>query len=193
MKNNKYAPYILGPIVLVIWGTIFYKIYQAIYGEEDLAIPTITQTFTPKDSSTTSQYQLLLNYKDPFTGKVHTSIPKNTASYQSRPSNNQNNYNVSQPKTTSNPSNNARKRPASQEKTTTPPPKTASIPLPTIKYQGFQSINGDTVALLRIDGRYFPNARLGEELRGCTINKITPDALHITFDSTRTVVRRADS
>ena len=193
MKNNKYAPYILGPIVLVIWGTIFYKIYQAIYGEKDLAIPTITQTFTPKDSNNVSQYQLLLNYKDPFTGKVHTSTPKSTASYQNKPSNNQNTSKPNRQIITSPPNNNRRRRPTPQETTTTPPPKTASIPLPTIKYQGFQSIDGDTVALLRIDGRYFPNARLGEELRGCIINKITPDALYITFDSTRTVVRRADS
>ncbi|MDB5137823.1 MAG: hypothetical protein JWP37_4426 [Mucilaginibacter sp.] len=68
MKNKKLT-YLLGVIVLAVWGMIIYRIFAAVGGSDDniqtTAIKTVKEPYNdfniPKDTT-----HLLLNYRDPF-------------------------------------------------------------------------------------------------------------------------------
>jgi len=68
MKNKK-VTYLLGLVVVIVWGLIIYRIFDAATGSDDAATPVQTNIkkeayndfAIPKDTS-----HLLLNYRDPF-------------------------------------------------------------------------------------------------------------------------------
>jgi hypothetical protein len=65
MKNKKLV-YILLPLVAVIWGVIFYKIYNQI-ANSDKNMATGMPLNIEKDADSLSDtFQLILNYRDPF-------------------------------------------------------------------------------------------------------------------------------
>lgn len=67
--KNKAVTYLLGAVVVVLWGLILYRVFAAVGGDDDEA-PIVSTIKTkeayndfaiPKDTS-----KLLLNYRDPF-------------------------------------------------------------------------------------------------------------------------------
>lgn len=171
MKNNKYAPYILGPIVLLVWGLIFYKIYQAVYGGgAELPVPAYSQLSLYETTEQDSGYALLIDYRDPFLGnslKGSRSSPersaRTTGPMSRRPA----------PKPFA-----ANARPA--EVSTLQP-----TPFPIVRYQGVQIMDRDTVALLKINNRFFPVVRRGEVLERVQVETITPDSIYLRFEGQR--------
>jgi hypothetical protein len=164
MKDNKYAPYILGPILLMVWGLVFYKIYQAVYNEEEaFDVPQYENLPVFEDQQKEDSYTLLVDYKDPFLGKrFNYSSKENT-----------------RPRTT-----NSNARP--KVKIVAPKPavkKTIQKPFPTVVYQGFQIMNTDTVALLKINTRFYPVARKGDAFQGVQVNEIYKDSIQVQFEN----------
>ena len=162
MKDNKYAPYILGPILLLIWGIVFYKIYQAVYGTgDDFQVPNyeVLPTFEP--ISQDSSYVLLVDYRDPFLGK--------------RFQYNNNSNAVTRTPEPTRATNTRRKAPA------TTLTKIIAPSFPTIVYQGYQIMTADTIALLKINGRFYPVARKGDVFQGVQIKEIHKDSLQLEF------------
>jgi hypothetical protein len=86
MKNKKYT-YFLGLVVLVVWGVIIYRIFDAASGGDDahvLVAPAPVQKERYNDFAVAKDTtRLLLNYRDPFglvkqKDTTHTTIKKPT-------------------------------------------------------------------------------------------------------------------
>jgi hypothetical protein len=167
MKDNKYAPYILGPILLMVWGLIFYKIYQAVYsGEENFDIPQYSTLPVFEEKQKDDTYVLLADYKDPFLGKRF-----NYAS-------NENNRSREMA------SRNANSRPKTNSASSKPVVRTiASKPFPAFVYQGFQIMDADTVALVKINNRFYPVARKGNTIQGVEVKGIYKDSIQVQFEN----------
>jgi hypothetical protein len=67
MKNKKLT-YLLGAVVIIVWGLIVYRVFDVVKGEDDtmaivpvLAKEPFNDYEVPKDTT-----HLLLNYRDPF-------------------------------------------------------------------------------------------------------------------------------
>ncbi len=69
MKNKKFT-YLLGLVVVVVWGLIIYRIFDAVSANDDNSAPVVPNTIkkepfndfaVPVDTT-----HLLLNYRDPF-------------------------------------------------------------------------------------------------------------------------------
>lgn len=180
-KNNPKLLYILAPLVLAIWGTIFYQIYIAVKGEA-YTPPNIPNNLYEDATTETEQesYALLLDYKDPFFGKDVKQANHRTRSTPNTSSSYNNPYNTG---IQNNQAGRFNQPKPSQAKTTTQDksPRTRLPNFPTIVYQGQQVMNGDTVALLKINKRYYPNARSGDMLGQVQIEAIFRDSLHVNF------------
>jgi len=166
MKDNKYAPYILGPILLMVWGLVFYKIYQAVYSEEaTFDVPHYDKLPVFEDKQEEDSYALLVDYKDPFLGKRFSySINENTP-----------------PRTT-----NSNTRPRTNIVAPKPIVKKAiQKPFPPVVYQGFQIMDTDTVALLKINNRFYPVARKGDIFQGIQVTEIYKDSIQLQFENQR--------
>ena len=65
MKNQK-AVYLLLPVVLIVWGAIFYKIYFGIKGNDLQRTFKVPEKVVQEKSREIETYNLSLNYRDPF-------------------------------------------------------------------------------------------------------------------------------
>ncbi|HNU34432.1 MAG TPA: hypothetical protein PKN75_12670 [Bacteroidia bacterium] len=76
MKNKK-AVFILLPAVLVLWGIVFYRIYNAVNPTENVYVIS-KSVDAPNQTSliTTDTFQLINNYPDPFMKTVLVSRSK---------------------------------------------------------------------------------------------------------------------
>jgi len=69
--------YILVPLIIIIWGILFYRLYLLFFPSETLVITqgeiiiANTNTSFKKDT-----FNLIDNYRDPFLGKRETSVEK---------------------------------------------------------------------------------------------------------------------
>lgn len=174
MKDNKYAPYILGPILLLIWGLIFYKIYQAVYGNgEELEVPSYGALPVFETVQKDSSYALLVDYRDPFLGKrfqYNSSSPSSFSPRTAAPSRVSNN----------------RKSPPIPKQQPTPPKN-----FPKIIYQGYQILETDTIALLNINGKFYPTARKGAVLQGVQVQGIDKDSIQVGYQGEQqTILKR---
>jgi hypothetical protein len=175
MKNNKYAPYILGPVLLLIWGLVFYKIYQAVYGgEENFVVPQFQAMPVFEGTQQDSSFALLLDYKDPFFGKKFSSNSKNSSSRRTSSQTSNRTPKRNTPKT---------EKPIIEE----PIPKK---PFPPIVYQGYQTMNLDTIALLKINGRFYPNTHKEEVMQGVQVLGIYKDSIQLLFDGQHRTFRK---
>lgn len=162
MKNNKYVPYILGPVLLMVWGLVFYKIYQAVYsGEATFDVPKYDNLPVFEEKQEENNYALLVDYKDPFLGKrFNYSSNENT-----------------RPRTTNN-------RPKANITAAKPVVKNViQKPFPVVVYQGFQIMDADTVALLKINNRFYPVARKGNTFQGIQVKGIYKDSIQVQFEN----------
>lgn len=173
MKDNKYAPYILGPILLLIWGLIFYKIYQAVYGNgEEFKVPSYGALPVFEQVQQDSGYALLLNYRDPFLGKkFHYNSSSQGSTF---------------PRTTApaRGNNSRRTNPAPIKKQASTPPQN----FPPIIYQGYQILDTDTIALLKINGKFYPTARKGAVLQGVEVQGIYKDSVQVGYGESQQVI-----
>lgn len=181
--KNKYAPYILAPILILVWGTIFYKIYQAMQGEDyEFTPPPVRSLPLVNDSSQTQSFALLLDYKDPFLGKEFAAI---------QTTENNSNYTPSTSKTSNNNPNNSqniRQQPNNPNPNANNPKIT--IKFPNIIYQGYQIVEQDTVALLKIEEQFIANAREGQQLGTVRLEKIYPDSIRISYQGHSKAISR---
>jgi hypothetical protein len=69
--KNKSTIYALLVVVLLIWGYISYKIYLGVKGDE-VAVPMVARTIKTKQTNKIddSNYELALDYRDPFLNKA---------------------------------------------------------------------------------------------------------------------------
>jgi hypothetical protein len=68
MKNKK-LKYVLIPVVIVVWGLVFYKVFN--YANDDIVLPSISNQLS-KSATVESQkdtFSLSLQYQDPFLKK----------------------------------------------------------------------------------------------------------------------------
>ena len=166
MKDNKYAPYILGPILLMVWGLVFYKVYQAVYsGEETFDVPHYANIPVFEDKQQDSTYALLADYKDPFLGKRFNYTSNENA----------------RPRTTT--SNNTSNRKATIPAAKPVVKNAIQKPFPPFVYQGFQIMDADTVALVKINNRFYPVARKGNTFQGVQVKAIYKDSIQVQFEN----------
>ncbi|WMX12600.1 MULTISPECIES: hypothetical protein [unclassified Aureispira] len=168
MKDNKYAPYVLGPVLLVVWGLVFYKIYQAVYGSEEVFdIPQYNKLPVFEEKQEDSTYVLLVDYKDPFLGKrFYYSSDNNGSAVGSR---------TKSSRTKSTPPKISKKTPQPIVQNVT------SKPFPAIVYQGYQVMDNDTVALLKINNRFYPIARKRDVFQQVHVKEIYKDSIRLQF------------
>jgi hypothetical protein len=73
MIKSKKAVYFLLPVVLVVWGLIFYKVFHAVNNSDDRFNYSTSQVnFSTGDSSITETFNISGNYRDPFLGKIYS-------------------------------------------------------------------------------------------------------------------------
>ena len=69
MKHKKIT-YLLLPLVAVIWGIIFYRIFSAVSPEPILPVGGSILTSKTINTSIPDTFSIIANYRDPFLGKV---------------------------------------------------------------------------------------------------------------------------
>lgn len=70
--------YILLITVFVVWGLIGFKIYKGLYGDDN-KVTQVTSTnnkYIPDPISVSKTYDLKVDYRDPFLGKIPTQKKK---------------------------------------------------------------------------------------------------------------------
>lgn len=73
MKNKK-AVYILLPLVLLLWGIIFYMIFSAVNPSYDQQVqPRDLSINVSSENPLSDTFSIIANYRDPFLGKVFSS------------------------------------------------------------------------------------------------------------------------
>lgn len=85
--KNKTTTYALLALVLCLWGYIVYKIYMGVKGD-DVALPVAAAKSKPskeKEPMAIDNYELSLNYRDPFLGKQGASTVVSSAAYSGTP------------------------------------------------------------------------------------------------------------
>jgi len=68
MKNKRLI-YILAPLVLLIWGLIFYKIFTHFGDDQNKTMVNPDQTNTNKKQLPRDTFTIIANYRDPFLGR----------------------------------------------------------------------------------------------------------------------------
>jgi hypothetical protein len=68
--KNKSVTYLLGAVVLLIWGLVFYRFFSAA-NEDDLPIPVSAYSTSKVNKSNTEadSFELISDYRDPFLGQ----------------------------------------------------------------------------------------------------------------------------
>ncbi len=178
--KSKYAPYILVPLVIFIWGLIFYRIYQAMQGEEDSMPPKRTAApIAETVDATDTSFKLQLAYDDPFLKENELITLDKSDNYNSTTPlpNDWQTQDVYRP--------NARvleRPPAAPVQQTSP---TIAPSFPTVIFQGVQIFENDTVAILKVDGRFYPNVRTGQAWGDLRLVRITRDSVVMASASAR--------
>jgi hypothetical protein len=153
-----------------LWGTIFYKIYQAVYpAETTLAVPNYSKLPLLEQPTTDSIFTLLVNYRDPFLSRANTSNysqPRKSYAFNNRSTPNKN-----------------RPQQIKKIEKNIPIQKKPPKPFPKIIYQGYQFSGGDTTALLKVDQRFYPAVHVGQMISNIYIMGIYKDSIKIRQDS----------
>ncbi|MGD1848246.1 MAG: hypothetical protein ACFB10_22870 [Salibacteraceae bacterium] len=154
MKNKKLL-YLLLPLMVVVWGAVFYRVFKGIGGDDDYfdALPAAVKmpVLAKQDS-----FDLIADYKDPFLGKG-PGRSRNT-----------------------NPAIGEKPLTPTVRQLPKPPPPT--LPWPAIGYGGFVNKSGgkNKLAVVTIDGQT-SWGKLGEEIQGVTIQEIWKDSVQVSY------------
>ncbi|MCB2411160.1 hypothetical protein [Hymenobacter lucidus] len=168
MKNKRFL-YLLVPAVMLIWGLIGYRIWQAVNADTELLIPSVPRRLRPAAGPTVAkQYTLSLAYSDPF----------RTSAVPARPS--------TGPR--ENPEQQTRRvnmMPSTAPKQTTQMPLgpvAVSVPMPVVEFLGTieNRQSRKRIVLLNINGR---QASLSEHQseQGLQIVRVFKDSVWTTY------------
>lgn len=69
MKNKKLT-YFLLPLVILIWGTVFYKLFYTTFQEEEWTNEIVNLPKNIAATSVADTFSIIANYRDPFLGNV---------------------------------------------------------------------------------------------------------------------------
>lgn len=167
--DNKKTKYLLGILLIIIWGLVCYRIYQRVQPNRDAIIYQPSTIANASDAPLLDSFELLLDYRDPFF--------KTTARRTHR-----------SPKLTESPkvSNNTSKKRAAPKKKSKPKP----IEFPPISYKGTVQVkNKKAVALLSIN-QQMVNLQEGEKFEEVVLQKIYTDSIRISFQKEiRTILK----
>jgi len=170
MKGNKYTPYILGPVLILIWGTIFYKIYRVVYpSDNQMSMPSFQALPSYKSNLVDTGFALLLDYQDPFLDK------RGNLKYSPR-------NNVSTKRHTFSSRKGKTKPTSNRNRVLVKPQPNPIKPFPSIVFQGFQTSDGDTSALIRINNQFYAVAKAGQIYQGVLVEKIYKDSIRLRFE-----------
>lgn len=165
--KNKTITYILSIVVLIIWGTIVYKIFSHsdIESENTNKVNNYSQI---NDSKTIDTFSLSLSYEDPFlkgTKKIKTTIQDIAKS--------DNKYKQ----------NYIKKKMGSQKRENT------SIVWPSIRYEGMIKSQNMTTAIVKINNKsYF--IQQDEIVENVRIQKITQDSIIVEYQQKYKIVKK---
>jgi len=157
MKNKKMT-YVFLFAVLVVWGVVFYRIFQAFWGEDELVIPRSSNVAIQDEVFQNDSVALLVNYRDPFLGKAYVK----KVNTQSIPP-------ITQVPATRNVPRYIPPKPAKK-----PPQKNEKEDfLPKVEYFGYikNHKKNTLIASLRIAGRY-KRLAVGEAFHGVKVLEI---------------------
>jgi hypothetical protein len=79
--NKQVKTYLLLGLVLVVWGTIAYKVYSALDGDAEVPRSDISQGVFAKPNLPLDTFSLQADYRDPFLG----TFPKTKAIKSTKP------------------------------------------------------------------------------------------------------------
>lgn len=78
MKNKK-TVYFLLPVVTLIWGIVFYRIFSATHSSDDNNMSKdIPLPYSRPDHSRLDTFNIFANYRDPFVGRINSSYQEPT-------------------------------------------------------------------------------------------------------------------
>ena len=164
MKKKKL--YILGFLVLAIWGTIGYKIYQGL-ASEDGDVSRIIPKRMVSDTTAEARYTLNLSYEDPFLKGLRKKKERSI----SRPS-----------------------KPVVKKNPAVPVPAVAPAPVVNwgiVQYMGFldNATRVSQVVIVKIQNReYF--LRKGEAAEGFVLEAIEADSIKIRFSDSLKYIKK---
>jgi len=164
--EQSYSKYILGALLLLVWGLVFYRIYQAFATEDDFSMPSIQFANWNKEQAVNKVgYQLALDYEDPFLKEqaYHFSSPRPKQQMDQKPS-----FAQKEPK-----------RSKKREK------KVALPKMPQVRYQGYAISQSDSIAIIKIDDQFFPNLTVGETVQGMRLVAIFSDSIWLNWQAAR--------
>jgi len=164
--EQSYSKYILGALLLLVWGLVFYRIYQAFAPEDDLSVPSIQFANWNKEQAVNKEgYQLALDYEDPFLKEqaYHFSSPRPRQQMDQKPS-----FAQKEPK-----------RSKKREK------KDALPKMPQVRYQGYAISQSDSIAIIKIDNQFYPNLKVGEVVKEIRLMAIFPDSIWLNWRAGR--------
>lgn len=76
MLKNKKALYVLLPLVLLIWGIIFYRVFSAIAPAEPMPVESFQIGSVLQGAGSSDTFSIKNDYRDPFLAKpVSVSLP----------------------------------------------------------------------------------------------------------------------
>lgn len=161
MKNKKLL-YLLVPLMMAVWGSVFYRIFNGSGGGDtfvnDYMAPVMIPPMLQRDS-----FVLITKYKDPFLGRG----PKSTQT--------QNPVSTTPPKV----------------KVVVPPKPVIPWPELSYGGLIRNTNSGKSLALLTVNGQQ-KLAISGQEVAGITIEEMWSDSLMVTFGKEARTIRKAE-
>lgn len=157
--KSKGVTYVLAVLVIIIWGTIVYRVFfhteeMEIY--ENVNVPE----FSDKPLDHESDYQLQLDYSDPF----HVSASKKSNPVVTTQDKNR--------KTTQKANNKPHNTNSSVQN--------LNIEWPQMKYGGLIVSNNNRTAIININGKSCFLTE-GQSIEGITITSITSESITVTY------------
>lgn len=168
MKNKKLL-FILVPVVVVVWGIIFYRIFNQIIKKNQVFVPQININELPIDEIKKDTFTIVANYRDPFLGSsVNYSQPEND------------NKKIEKKKQKTEPSITGRTN--------------RRVRWPEIEYSGsiYNKDSKQSIAVMKIDNNGFL-MYLNETNSGVTLLKIYEDSIRVSFeDDIKTILKTSN-
>lgn len=160
MKNKKLI-YVLLPAVLVIWGIIFYRIFNAAGGDDNISSFSDTGAREAQVSSYADTFSIIGDYRDPFMGKLAI---------------------AERPKPV------MRTQPRAKEEKPQPPVK---IAWPSIGYSGMIKNQKSAVqlAMMQVNGQSY-TLKAGQSAEGVQLVKIFRDSVEVIFQNEKRTIRK---
>jgi hypothetical protein len=80
MEKKKKLTYLLGIVVIGVWGTILYRVYSSYFSKPKQEKTTEVSSNTLLTLSPVDTFSIAANYRDPFLGKITSTRKRRTSS-----------------------------------------------------------------------------------------------------------------